>query len=170
MISEFNFMQKEIGSPDRCRKGLPVRLTSCPLSHFFSDPDGQVYFDREFWNHRLSSLLLLKRDIEVSIIHFGLFRIGLYALPFLLARANMEKSIYTQEYEVLLDLLRTLREKRGVTQTELGELLDQSQSYVSKIERGDRRLDVIQLRTICLTLGSSLSDFVSDLEKRLLSK
>ncbi len=81
----------------------------------------------------------------------------------------MEKTIYTAEYEVVLDLLRTLREQKGVTQTELAQLLEQSQSYVSKVERGDRRLDVIQLRTICLTLGSNLPDFIAELEKRLLA-
>lgn len=81
----------------------------------------------------------------------------------------MEKSIYTAEYEVVLDLLRTLREQSGITQMELAHLLEQSQSYVSKVERGDRRLDVIQLRTICLTLGSNLPDFIAKLEKRLLS-
>jgi len=79
----------------------------------------------------------------------------------------MEKSIYTQEYEVVLELLRALREESGITQTELAQMLEQSQSYVSKVERGERRLDVIQLRTICMTLGTTLPQFIAALESRL---
>lgn len=79
----------------------------------------------------------------------------------------MEKSIYSPEYEVLLEVLRTLRIESGVTQVELAARLKQSQSYVSKVERGDRRLDLVQLRTICLTLGSTLPEFVEAFEQRL---
>ncbi|MEZ6146948.1 MAG: helix-turn-helix transcriptional regulator [Planctomycetaceae bacterium] len=77
----------------------------------------------------------------------------------------MEKSVFTDEYAVVLQLLRQLRESAGVTQVEMAERLGQSQSFVSKYERGDRRLDVIQLRTICETLGSSLPAFVRSLRR-----
>jgi transcriptional regulator with XRE-family HTH domain len=79
----------------------------------------------------------------------------------------MEKTIYTAEYAQLLRLLRETREKANVTQTELAERLGRSQSFVTKFERGDRRLDTIQLRTICLALGTDLLSFVSELERRL---
>jgi len=82
-------------------------------------------------------------------------------------QGDVEKTIYTEEYEAVLELLRALRQQSGITQVELAELLGQSQSYVSKVERGDRRLDVIQLRTICQTLGTSLPSFIDSLEKRL---
>ncbi len=76
----------------------------------------------------------------------------------------MEKSIYTREYQVLLRLLRETRERAGVTQVELARRLSQTQSYVSKIELGDRRLDLIQLRTILAALGAGLGDFVARFE------
>lgn len=79
----------------------------------------------------------------------------------------MEKSVYTDEYQAVIDLLRDARIKAGVTQVELAEMLEQSQSFVSKYERGDRRLDIIQLRTVCQTLGVTLTDFVKRLEKVL---
>lgn len=79
----------------------------------------------------------------------------------------MEKSIYTNEYAAVLELLREFREEAGITQVELAGLLGQSQSFVSKVERGDRRLDIVQLRTICRILGTSLPDFVTRLEHRL---
>ncbi len=79
----------------------------------------------------------------------------------------MEKSIYTREYGVLLRLIREAREQAGITQVELAKKLKQSQSFVSKCERGECRLDVIQLKTICQALGVSLSDFVNRLEGEL---
>lgn len=53
---------------------------------------------------------------------------------------------------------------------DLSEKLGQSQYFVSKYERGERRLDVIQLRTVCLTLAVSLPEFVDRLEKVLRSR
>jgi transcriptional regulator with XRE-family HTH domain len=79
----------------------------------------------------------------------------------------MEKTIYTREYAVLLRLLREAREQAGTTQVQLAEKLGQSQSFVSKLERGDRRIDVIQLRTICQIVGVSLYEFVDRLEGEL---
>ena len=79
----------------------------------------------------------------------------------------MDKTIYTREYTVLLRLLVERRQRSGLTQSELAKKLGLTQSTVSKFERGDRRLDVIQLRTICAQLGVSLSEFVADLEKRI---
>ena len=79
----------------------------------------------------------------------------------------MEKSIYTREYKVLLRALRETREHAGVTQVELARRLAQTQSYVSKIEVGDRRLDLVQLRTILIALGDSLGNFISRFEGAL---
>lgn len=82
-------------------------------------------------------------------------------------KTKIEKTIYTSEYVVVLRLLKAARENAGVTQVELAELLGQTQSFVSKIERGDRRLDILQLRTILKALGTSLVDFVKKLEAEL---
>lgn len=79
----------------------------------------------------------------------------------------MEKTIYTTEYAELRRLLRETRERGKITQTELAERLGRSQSFVTKSERGDRRLDVIQLRTICQALSTDLVSFVTELERRL---
>lgn len=79
----------------------------------------------------------------------------------------MQKSIYTNEYSVLLKLLRELREKADVSQIELAKRLETTQSFVTKYERGERRLDIIQLRTICQALGRPLTDVVRELERRL---
>ena len=79
----------------------------------------------------------------------------------------MDKSIHTDEYSVLVDLLREARASAGLTQVELAERLGQSQSFVSKMEVGERRLDAVQLRTVCLSLGTTLPDLVAKWEDRL---
>ena len=82
----------------------------------------------------------------------------------------MKKTIYTDEYAVVLRLLIEKRAKAGLTQIDLAKKLKSTQSFVSKIERGERRLDIIQLRTICGLLKVSLPDFVSDLEHELAAR
>lgn len=79
----------------------------------------------------------------------------------------MEKTIYTTEYAVVLRLLKEAREEAHLTQVDLAKKLRQSQSFVSKIECGDRRIDIIQLRTICKILGINLAQFVERLEREL---
>ena len=103
----------------------------------------------------------------LTIVQFGLFQLGLYHPERAKGNRQMDKSIYTREYETLVRLLREAREGADLTQIELAELLGQSQSFVSKSERGERRLDLIQLRTICRILGISLVDFVNRLEREL---
>lgn len=79
----------------------------------------------------------------------------------------MEKSVFTQEYSVMLRLLKQTRKRLHVSQVELAKRLGQSQSFVSKCERGERRMDLIQLRTVCHALGTTLPEFVNTLEARL---
>jgi transcriptional regulator with XRE-family HTH domain len=57
---------------------------------------------------------------------------------------RLTKSLYTEEWESLLKILRDLREKRGWTQEQLAQKLGRPQSMVAKIEAGDRKLDVCQ--------------------------
>ncbi len=82
-------------------------------------------------------------------------------------KSRLEKTIYTREYAVVLRLLKAVREEAGVTQVELAERLGQTQSFVSKIERGDRRLDIIQIRTILGEFGITLPQFSEQLEREL---
>lgn len=79
----------------------------------------------------------------------------------------MEKSIYTREYSLFLEQLRKAREKKGLTQIEVAEKLGQTQSFISKVERGERRLDVVELRAFCAALGIGFPTFVNQIEKFL---
>lgn len=79
----------------------------------------------------------------------------------------MEKSISTPEQRKLQELLRQVRLGAGLRQQDLAEKLAQPQSFVSKYESGERRLDLLEVRQICEALGISLRDFVERLEKCL---
>lgn len=80
----------------------------------------------------------------------------------------MEKSIYSHDYSSFLDQLRKAREEKSLTQAQVAERLQQTQSFVSKIERGERRLDVVELRAYCSAIEISFTEFISDLNSRFL--
>lgn len=63
-----------------------------------------------------------------------------------------------------LSLLRQMRLDAGLRQADLAQKLGEPQSFVSRYESGDRRLDVLELRQICGVLGVSLGDFIERLE------
>ena len=77
------------------------------------------------------------------------------------------KSIHNKAYQSLLQLLRLKRINQGVTQGQLASRLGVGQGIVSKIETHERRLDVIELREICLALGISFPEFIIEFDKYL---
>jgi transcriptional regulator with XRE-family HTH domain len=78
----------------------------------------------------------------------------------------MEKSVFTREYDILREMLRDYRQRANLTQTDLADRLNETQSFISKCERGERRLDLVQLRAFCTALQVSLRTFVADFERR----
>ena len=76
----------------------------------------------------------------------------------------MEKSIYSAEYQQLCGLLRDLRREAGLTQVQVADALNVPQSFVSKYESGERRLDVIELRHVARVLRVTLRDVLDRLE------
>lgn len=55
----------------------------------------------------------------------------------------------------------------GLRQEDLADKLDEPQSFVSKIESGERRIDLVELNDICEALGSNLEEFVQEFKKVL---
>jgi transcriptional regulator with XRE-family HTH domain len=79
----------------------------------------------------------------------------------------MEKSIHTTDHKKLQRLLKQVRLGAGLRQEDLAELLGKPQSFVSKYEKGDRRLDLIELRQICQAVGISLTELVERFEESI---
>lgn len=79
----------------------------------------------------------------------------------------MKPSRYSAAYRCFLELLREARLQAGLTQLELAELLAVPQSYVSKCEGGERRLDVLEARAWIVALGGSPAAFMEALDEEL---
>lgn len=80
----------------------------------------------------------------------------------------MEKSLYTIQQQKLQELLRQIRIDARLRQTDLAERLGEPQSFVSKYETGERRLDVLEIRLICKAVGITFEEFARRLESALL--
>ena len=79
----------------------------------------------------------------------------------------MPRSQGTPQQEALCAVLRAIRLNRKLTQIELAERLDRPQSFVSKYECGERRLDLVELGEVCDALEVALRDLIADYESRL---
>lgn len=74
----------------------------------------------------------------------------------------MGSSVYSDRYKAFLQRLRAARLDAGLTQVEAAQLLKVHQSYVSKCESGERRVDVVELIDFAVIYNKSLLYFVSD--------
>jgi len=77
----------------------------------------------------------------------------------------MKKSIHSDKYNEFLSLLIIARKESNITQQALADKLNKPQSFVSKYEKGERRLDVIELISIANAIGTKASNIVKKLEQ-----
>ena len=76
----------------------------------------------------------------------------------------MTKSVYTNQYRRFRALLIQARKAAGLTQVALAEQLERPQSFVSKVERGERRLDVIEFLEVARVLRLDVVAFLQKLD------
>jgi len=74
----------------------------------------------------------------------------------------MPKAIYRSEYDVFLTLLKGRRVSAGLTQAQCSTALGRPQSFMSDVERGVRRLDIIQIYDLCTVLGCDFTELIRD--------
>jgi len=72
-------------------------------------------------------------------------------------------SLRTKEYDALRALLREVRESAGISQETLSQRLGRPITYVGKVELGSRRLDVVEMISICLALNVDPVEIVGKL-------
>ena len=101
------------------------------------------------------------------LIHHGVWELysPSWDIPISVQRWQVPKSNFTDEYRIFRELLRELRGERGVKQAELSSALGMPQSFVSKYEMGERRLDFVELAQICGHLNYPLESFVAAYRK-----
>lgn len=72
----------------------------------------------------------------------------------------MDKTIYTKDHKFIIEQLKKARFEAGFDQEKVAELLGKTQSYVSKIEAGQRRIDIIQLKEFSKIYKKDLDFFI----------
>lgn len=82
----------------------------------------------------------------------------------------MNKELYNKRWKYFREVLRIERKHHKISQKRMALMLGVEQSYISKTEIGDRRLDVIELLEYCDAMGITLTDFVFRMEGRLLAE
>lgn len=71
----------------------------------------------------------------------------------------MPNTTHTSEYRKIIDRLKQARVDAELTQKEVAKKLKKSQSYVSKIEAGEQRLDILELRVLAAIYSKDISSF-----------
>lgn len=72
----------------------------------------------------------------------------------------MSRSVYNDDYKKLIEKLKQARLDVGLSQQSVAEKLNKPQSYISKVESGERRLDVIEVKALAKVYMKKLEDFV----------
>lgn len=62
-------------------------------------------------------------------------------------------SVYSIEYQMVIKALREARVAGHITQEELGKALGRPQSFIAKVENGERRLDIVEFVHLCRFVG-----------------
>jgi transcriptional regulator with XRE-family HTH domain len=76
----------------------------------------------------------------------------------------MANTLWTYRQQAFRKALRTIRQQAQLSQSALAERLGKPQSFVSKYESGERRLEYLEVEMICLACNITLSSFASEFE------
>ncbi len=74
----------------------------------------------------------------------------------------MSKTIFTKEHKYTVDQLKRARLETGLGQEDVARLINKSQSYISKIESGQRRIDIVQLKQLARAYSKDISYFIKE--------
>ena len=81
---------------------------------------------------------------------------------YILARMDIKKTIYSCQYKTIIQNLKEARLKQGLTQLEVAKHFGVGQSFISKIESGQYRLDILQLQEFAKLYNKSLTSFLKE--------
>jgi len=95
----------------------------------------------------------------MSIFYFGIFRHY--------RDIRVVNRLWDKKREALREVLKGLRVEVGLTQAQLAEKLSKPQSYVSKYESGERKLDFIEVLEVLELLGFEVDSFLGFYQERL---
>lgn len=73
----------------------------------------------------------------------------------------MSSSLHSHQYQIFRSLLVAAREELGLTQVQIADRLGKPQSFISKYERGERRLDFTEFIELANLLEIDIVDFIN---------
>ncbi|MET0183184.1 MAG: helix-turn-helix transcriptional regulator [Caulobacterales bacterium] len=82
----------------------------------------------------------------------------------------MPRSVFTDAYSIVLKTLLEAREAAGLTQIDLAARLDRPQPFISKVERGVRRLDIVEFYAWARAIGEDPAALFARIAKKLPKK
>lgn len=85
-----------------------------------------------------------------------------FSVPWPSGRGAMTGSTHNSDYRLLLGVLRDARQRQGVSQVELASRLGNTQTFVSKCERGERRIDFVEFVEFAEALGVPPETLLAD--------
>lgn len=78
---------------------------------------------------------------------------------------GISKSVHSAEWEAFCGLLQQTRRKAGLTQQDLADRLGKPQSFVAKVEGGERRLDVLEFLSVMGAIGADPVKLIRSLQR-----
>lgn len=72
----------------------------------------------------------------------------------------MIKAIYSKDHKYIVEQLKKARQEAGLDQAEVAQLLGRTQSHISKVEAGQRRIDIVALKEFASIYKKDLSFFI----------
>ena len=72
----------------------------------------------------------------------------------------MSKSVYSKDYKDIIERLKMARIEVGLSQQDVADKLGKPQSYISKIESGERRLDIAELKELVKIYKKDITHFI----------
>lgn len=79
---------------------------------------------------------------------------------------GMSKTAFTEAHRILVQMLTKARHESNILQAELAEKLGKDQSFISNIERYQRRIDVIEFCDIADAIGIDKEEFFKEFLKK----
>ncbi len=73
---------------------------------------------------------------------------------------NMTKAIYSKDHKCIVEQLKKARQEAGLDQEQVAKLLGKTQSHVSKVEAGQRRIDIVALKEFARIYKKSMGYFI----------
>jgi len=72
----------------------------------------------------------------------------------------MEKTIKTKEYAVFIERIKKARLESGLKQVDVARKMKRPQSYISRVESGEYRLDILEVKNFAKLYGKSVDDLI----------